>query len=127
MAVLATAALLALAVPVAPVVAADFPAAMIDDPACGTFSGACFDPDPITILEGDSVTWTNNSILLPHTATADDPSWDTGQLDPGMSGTITFLTAGVFPYHCTFHGDMVGTVEVVAAPSAGQSPDHLTT
>lgn len=120
MAVLVTAGLLALTVPVAPVVAADFPAAMIDDPACATFSGACFDPDPITIMENDTVTWANNSALA-HTATADDLSWDTGQLDPGMSGTITFLTAGIFPYHCTFHADMVGTVEVVAVPSAGQS------
>ena len=124
MASLGTAAVLALAaLPVPPVLAADNPASMIDDPTCGTFSGACFDPDPITILVGDTVTWTNNSANpFGHSATSDAMAWDTGVLMMGASGTITFATAGTFPYHCSIHPDMVGTVEVLALASAGARP-----
>ncbi len=120
MAVLVTAGLLALAVPVAPVVAADTPASMIDDPACGTEFGACFDPSFVSIAAGDTVTWTNNSANpFGHTATSDTPmDWDTGILMTGQSATITFPTAGIFPYHCAIHPDMVGTVEVVAAQAS---------
>jgi plastocyanin len=31
---------------------------------------------------------------------------------PGASFTQTFSTAGSFPYHCSFHPGMIGTVAV---------------
>ena len=41
-----------------------------------------FAPEAITVEAGDTVTWTSSDDA-PHTATADDGSFDTGDLDKG--------------------------------------------
>jgi plastocyanin len=73
-----------------------------------------YDPDPVTIEEGGKVTWQNED-SAPHTATADDGSFDTGTLDEGKLKSETFKEPGTYAYICTVHPDMHGTVEVVAA------------
>ena len=70
-----------------------------------------FDPDRIEIFVGDSVTW-SNADLAPHTATAEDGAWDTGALDRGGAGRITFGTVGEHRYFCGFHPHMRGAVLV---------------
>ncbi len=70
-----------------------------------------YDPAAITVKAGDTVTWTNND-QAPHTATADDQSFDTGDLQKGAEGTATFEKAGEFTYYCRFHAFMNGTVVV---------------
>lgn len=75
-----------------------------------------FNPAAIEIASGSSVRWTNND-AVPHTSTSDDPYWDSGSLANGESFVFTFDTVGEFPYHCTFHPTMHGTVTVVAARS----------
>jgi plastocyanin len=72
-----------------------------------------FDPDRIEIFVGDSVTW-SNADLAPHTATAEDGAWDTGALDRGGAGRITFGTVGEHRYFCAFHPHMRGAVVVRA-------------
>jgi plastocyanin len=71
-------------------------------------------PDPVKIEEGGKVIWQNED-SAPHTATADDGSFDTGTLEEGKRGSETFKEAGAYSYICTIHPDMHGTVEVVAA------------
>lgn len=71
-----------------------------------------YDPDPVTIAVGGKVTWLNQD-SAPHTATADDESFDTGSLDQGKLKAETFKEAGTFSYICTIHPTMKGTVEVV--------------
>jgi plastocyanin len=87
-------------------------------------SGFSYSPASVTVSVGDTVTWTNSDAQA-HTATADDASWDTGNI-AGSGGTdaVTFATAGTFPYHCDVHPQMTGTVTVQAAaattaPGAG--------
>jgi plastocyanin len=70
-----------------------------------------FDPADLEVSVGDTVTWTNGD-AAPHTATADDDSFDTGNLNEGDSGEVTFEEAGEFAYHCEIHPDMVATVTV---------------
>ena len=73
-----------------------------------------FDPPHIQVSVGDKVTWTQGTDGAPHTATADDESFDTGNLtDEGETGDVTFDEAGVFPYHCAIHPEMLGQVTVV--------------
>ena len=68
-------------------------------------------PETITVTAGDTVTWTNSD-EAPHTATADDEAFDTGDLQRGQKGEVTFEEPGSYPYYCRFHAFMKGTVEV---------------
>lgn len=71
-----------------------------------------YEPDPVTIQEGGKVTWLNQD-SAPHTATADDGSFDTGTLEEGKLKSETFKEPGTYAYHCTIHPSMHGTLEVV--------------
>lgn len=71
-------------------------------------------PDPVTIEEGGKVIWQNED-SAPHTATAEDGSFDTGTLDEGKLKSETFKESGTYAYICSIHPDMHGTVEVVEA------------
>ena len=73
-----------------------------------------YDPDPVTIQAGGKVTWINRD-SAPHTATADDGSFDTGDLEEGKLGSQSFKNPGTYAYFCEIHPDMKGTVEVVEA------------
>lgn len=70
-----------------------------------------FGPARVEILVGDSITWINAD-LAPHTATAGDGAWDTGTLDKGGRGRVTFDMPGEFPYFCAYHPHMKGSVVV---------------
>jgi len=77
-----------------------------------------FDPTPLTIPVGTTVVWTNQD-TAPHTATSDTKGvFDTGMLQKGQSGKVTFNTAGTFTYFCQVHPNMHGTVVVTAAGAA---------
>jgi len=69
-----------------------------------------YSPNPITIAVGGTVTWVNNDSTT-HTTTSNGAGWD-ATLNPGGQFSRTFTTAGSFPYHCTIHPGMVGTVTV---------------
>jgi len=70
-----------------------------------------FQPRVDTVAVGGTVTWTNNG-ALPHTSTSmtDPPAWDSGTVDPGETFSRQFAQAGSFPYECTFHNGMTGTI-----------------
>jgi plastocyanin len=73
-----------------------------------------FAPSQVTVNVGDTVTWSNSG-PTPHSATADDGSFDTGIFPEGESRSHTFNQAGTFTYFCTPHPQMQGTVTVQAA------------
>jgi plastocyanin len=73
-----------------------------------------FEPSLLTVTPGTIVTWTNED-SAPHTATAEDESFDTGRLDKGESGEVTFDTSGTFDYICVYHPYMEGSVLVTDA------------
>jgi LPXTG-motif cell wall-anchored protein len=77
-----------------------------------------FAPGSVTIDVGDTVTWSNEG-PTPHSATADDGSFDTGIYNAGQSRSHTFDQAGTFAYFCTPHPNMRGTVTVRAAAAGG--------
>lgn len=72
----------------------------------------------VTIDVGDTVTWSNEG-PTPHSATAEDGSFDTGIYGKGQSRSHSFGAAGTFSYICTPHPFMKGTVTVRAASSGG--------
>lgn len=71
-----------------------------------------YEPDPVVVQVGGKVTWQNED-TAPHTATADDGSFDTGIIEKGKLGSATFKEPGTFTYFCEVHPTMHGTVEVV--------------
>jgi plastocyanin len=70
-----------------------------------------FAPDVIQVDAGTKVTFTNSDDTK-HTATADDGSFDTGDLDKGDSASVTLSKPGEFTYYCRYHPFMKATVEV---------------
>ena len=77
-------------------------------------SGFAFAPERLEIRAGDVVVWVNDD-LAPHTATALDGSWDTGEFGAGERRQVVFETPGDFDYLCAFHPHMTGTVRVLPA------------
>jgi plastocyanin len=76
-----------------------------------TLGSHAYTPNPITVSLGTAVTWTNNDTTA-HTATSDAPGFDSGSISPGRTFSFTFQSRGNFPYHCSFHQGMIGTVVV---------------
>lgn len=70
-----------------------------------------FNPADISATVGQTVTFTNND-SAPHTATLDDDSCTTENLNEGDSGGLTLSAAGTYPFHCAVHPNMKGTITV---------------
>ena len=71
-----------------------------------------FSPETIEVKTGQTVEWANND-LTPHTVTSQGTGdLNSGSIDAGASWRHTFTQAGSFPYYCTFHPEMKGTVIV---------------
>lgn len=72
-----------------------------------------YSPPTITVVIGmnNTITWVNND-NAPHTVTADDGSFSSGNMNSGQTWTHTFTTPGTYSYHCSYHLWMKGTVIV---------------
>ena len=82
-----------------------------------------FSPATIIVPQGEEVAWHDGGTRQ-HTSTGNGPLslWDTGRISPGAtSSSIDFLAAGTYPYHCSVHPFMHGTVRVpiVVSPRTG--------
>jgi plastocyanin len=69
-----------------------------------------FDPTPLTVKAGDTITVTNQD-GTDHELKADDGSFDAGRFATG-SKTFTASKAGTFSYHCDVHTYMTGVLQV---------------
>jgi plastocyanin len=75
-----------------------------------TIADFAFDPDTITVSGATEVTVTNDDSAA-HTFTADDGAFDV-ELDPGASETVNVDVSETTGFHCEFHPEMTGTIEV---------------
>ena len=73
-----------------------------------------FDPEVLPVQMGDTVIWTNRDIV-PHTVTAQDGSWDSGEIAAGETWTMIITDDFAGSYFCVYHPGMQSKVEV--APS----------
>lgn len=83
------------------------------------FLADSYRPKTISVEVGTTIIFLNTS-ALPHTATADDGSFDTGMVGVGASKSITLTKTGTIAFHCQFHGaaggvGQSGTITVTAA------------
>ena len=77
-----------------------------------------YQPNPIEVSIDDTVTWTNDDIAQ-HTVTSGEGGEPDGEFDSSIMSTgttfeHTFTEAGEYPYFCTLHPNMVGTVIVMS-------------
>ncbi len=83
-----------------------------------------YDPGVVRIQPGQTVEWSNDGHGA-HTVTADDGSWDSGNLDPGALFGHTFDQPGVYSFYCRYHGrpgaGMAGTIVVGDVPLPSSS------
>ena len=97
-----------------------------------------YQPGSVTIQAGDTVTWTQSG-EEPHTVTADDGSFDSGNIEAGESFAMVFDAPGFYTYSCLPHKTlgMLGVLivddpnavveEVAPSPVlAPRSPDDYT-
>src|SRR5579871_387240 len=62
-----------------------------------------FTPQVVQVPVGTTLTWKNDGSVV-HTATAQDLSWDTGDIPAGGgTASVTFNSAGTFNFNCTPH------------------------
>nr|WP_268238841.1 cupredoxin family copper-binding protein [Paraburkholderia caffeinilytica] len=70
-----------------------------------------FNPPVLTVHRGDRVTWVNKD-LFPHTATATPTAFDSHEIQPNASWSYVTRQTGSYPYLCTLHTTMRGTLIV---------------
>ena len=93
-------------------------------PGASTLTDTSYSPNPIEVSVGQTIVWTNDDSAF-HTVTSGSAgSPDAGKaFDSGLAGPTAlttkgktfehkFDTAGEYPYFCTLHPAMVGTVIV---------------
>jgi plastocyanin len=75
-------------------------------------NGGAYNPTPVRIKVGDTVTWTWEDSSASHTVTADDGKFDSSLLEKGATYSQKFSAAGTIKYHCSVHPAMLGQVIV---------------
>ncbi|OPX61772.1 MULTISPECIES: cupredoxin family copper-binding protein [unclassified Methanoregula] len=79
-----------------------------------TIQNFAFDPPALTVKAGTVVMWTNQD-SAPHAIVSDTGSPETfssDTLSTGRSYSFTFNRPGTYPYHCSIHPSMTGTIVV---------------
>jgi plastocyanin len=78
-------------------------------PRTVVMEGVAFQPGALTTKAGDPVVWVNKD-PFPHTVTSD--AFDSRIIAADRSWTYTPKVKGDFPYVCTLHPTMKGTLRV---------------
>jgi plastocyanin len=81
-------------------------------------SNFAIEPQALTIQTGDVVEW--RIVSGHHSSTSKDRAWDSGELEQGAVFAQQFDVPGVYPYFCTPHDFMRGTITVLEPPSLWQ-------
>lgn len=68
-----------------------------------------FKPQGLHVASGDTISWVNQDIV-PHTVTAGDGEWDSGEMPPGETFTWVAKGSGSNRYICRYHPTMSGNL-----------------
>jgi plastocyanin len=81
----------------------------------GNSGSNSYNPNPIEIKVGDMVTWINDDSSAHTVTSSNDSTFDSDIMRRGETFSFTFDNVGEYPYFCTLHPSMVGTVVVTAS------------
>ena len=70
-----------------------------------------FVPESITVAAGDTVVWVNLDIV-PHTFTATDSSWVSGNMEPDTTWEMAVTDPISGEYFCEYHPTMTASIDV---------------
>ncbi len=70
-----------------------------------------FLPETLEVAPGDTVVWANLDIV-PHTASAEDASWDSEYLAPGAEWEMSVTADTPGRYLCRYHPTMVAVLNM---------------
>jgi plastocyanin len=73
--------------------------------------GVAFAPATLAVKVGETVVWVNKD-PFPHTVMSQIGGFDSPDIAPDQSWSYRTTRAGVFPYLCTLHPTMHGTLTV---------------
>jgi plastocyanin len=73
--------------------------------------GMSFTPAIITVTAGTTVTWTNKD-AVGHTVTSTTGIFNSGSFGQSKTYSQIFTSTGSYPYFCSIHPSMTGTVVV---------------
>jgi plastocyanin len=76
-----------------------------------SMDGTAFAPATVTVHVGDDVGFVNRD-PFPHNVLSNAGAFHSGDLDPDRRRTFRATTPGTFPYECTLHPGMSGTLIV---------------
>jgi plastocyanin len=76
-----------------------------------TMDAVGFSPEQLIVKVGETVTWTNKD-PFPHNVTSSTGAFRSGDIAPDAQWTLRVTEAGRFPYTCTLHPGMNGTLIV---------------
>ncbi len=76
-----------------------------------TIDNFSFAPGTFTVAVGTTVTWINHDDI-PHTAVSTDGVFKSKVMDTDEKFSYTFTKAGTYPYFCSIHPKMTGTIVV---------------
>jgi plastocyanin len=76
-----------------------------------TMDGTTFSPSELSVRVGETVAWTNQD-PFPHNVTSALGGFHSPDLEPGQTWRWHAAKAGTFPYVCTLHPGMKGTLIV---------------
>ena len=69
-------------------------------------------PANVTAKVGDVITWANSD-TVPHKVALDDGSCQmSANIAGGSSASLAFSAAGTYPFHCSVHPSMKGTITI---------------
>ncbi len=88
-----------------------------------------YDPDPLTVNQGDGVEWTNED-NTPHTVTSKQEGvFDSGIIDAAAKWLLNTpdLQPAEYEYYCTLHPFMGATLVVTGSAAANQTAGNATT
>ncbi|HZA08157.1 MAG TPA: multicopper oxidase domain-containing protein, partial [Nitrososphaeraceae archaeon] len=84
-------------------------------------NGQYFTPENTQVPTNSKITW-NNKDTIPHTATADDNSFDTDLINPGSSSGPVTLSGSIgnrITYHCALHPWMKASITLSSSTAVG--------
>lgn len=77
-----------------------------------TIERFAYDPSPLRVDRGTKIVFDDEDGSITHTATAKNGSFDTGDIEVGMTKSIVLRKPGVYKYYCSIHPFMHGKIVV---------------